>query len=122
MWKMVRLALNGVIGFSDAPLRLAIWLGLAVSGCALAYGVYVIGLKLFGGQTIQGWASTMVVVSFLCGANMLMTGIIGLYIGRIHGEVKRRPLYVVEKRSGFDHASAQSEGADPKHVAKERAA
>ena len=121
-WKMVRLALNGVIGFSDAPLRLAIWLGLAVSGCALAYGVYVIGLKLFGGQTIQGWASTMVVVSFLCGANMLMTGIIGLYIGRIHGEVKRRPLYVVEKRSGFDHASAQGEGADPKHVAKERAA
>ncbi|GAC1552920.1 MAG: glycosyltransferase family 2 protein [Beijerinckiaceae bacterium] len=101
MWKMLRLALHGVVGFSDAPLRLAIWMGLTVSAVALLYGLYVIGLYLSHSRLVQGWTSTMVVVSFLCGANMLMTGIIGLYIGRIHAEVKRRPLYVIEKRAGF---------------------
>jgi dolichol-phosphate mannosyltransferase len=47
-----------------------------------------------------------VVVSFLCGVNMLMTGIVGLYIGRIHAEVKRRPLYVVDKQVGFDRPAS----------------
>jgi len=102
LWRMARLALNGVIGFSDAPLRLAIWLGLAVSGLALAYGCYVIGLWLLSSELVAGWSSTIVVVSFLCGINMLMTGIVGLYVGRIHAEVKRRPLYVVSTRLGFD--------------------
>jgi glycosyltransferase involved in cell wall biosynthesis len=109
LWKMMRLAVTGLIGFSDMPLRLAIWAGMGVSGLALAYGFYVAGLKLIGGHVIEGWASTMVVVSFLCGANMLMTGIIGLYIGRIHSEVKRRPLYVVGESVGFDVAPAAVE-------------
>jgi glycosyltransferase involved in cell wall biosynthesis len=109
LWKMMRLAVTGLIGFSDMPLRLAIWAGMGVSGLALAYGFYVAGLKLIGGHVIEGWASTMVVVSFLCGANMLMTGIIGLYIGRIHSEVKRRPLYVVGESVGFEVAPAAVE-------------
>jgi dolichol-phosphate mannosyltransferase len=102
LWKMARLALNGVVGFSDAPLRLAIWCGLAVSGIALLYGLYVIGLWVADSHLVAGWSSTIVVISFLVGINMLMTGIIGLYIGRIHAEVKRRPLYVVTNRVGFD--------------------
>jgi len=101
-WKMLRLAMHGVIGFSDAPLRLAIWAGLAVSGFAMLYGLYVMGLWLAHSKLVEGWSSTIIVISFLCGMNMLMTGIIGLYIGRIHAEVKRRPLYVVEQRAGFD--------------------
>jgi len=106
-WKMFRLATTGLLGFSDAPLKLAIWMGLAVSVCALFYGIYVIGLWLLGaGHLVTGWASMAVIVSFLCGANMLMTGIIGLYIGRIHSEVKRRPLYVVEASVGFDRPKA----------------
>ena len=100
-FKMVRLALNGVIGFSDAPLRLAIWMGLAVSALALLYGVYVIAAWLMQSHLVSGWSSTIVIVSFLCGVNMLMTGIIGLYIGRIYNEVKRRPLYVVDVKTGF---------------------
>lgn len=106
LWKMIKLAVTGLVGFSDVPLRLAIWAGMTVSALALFYGFYVLGLKLIGGHVIEGWASTMVVVSFLCGANMLMTGIIGIYIGRIHGEVKRRPLYIVEERVGFDESGA----------------
>ena len=100
-FKMLRLALNGVIGFSDAPLRLAIWMGLGVSALALVYGLYVIVAWLGQSQLVSGWSSTIVIISFLCGVNMLMTGIIGLYIGRIYNEVKRRPLYVVDMKTGF---------------------
>ena len=104
--KMMRLALNGVIGFSDTPLRVAIWLGMAVSGVALAYGLYVIAMWFGHSHAVSGWSSTVVIISFLCGINMLMTGIIGLYIGRIYNEVKRRPLYVIDKRAGFDDIAA----------------
>jgi polyisoprenyl-phosphate glycosyltransferase len=107
--KMVRLAVNGVIGFSDAPLRLAIWAGMSVSGLALLYGLYVIGLSLAGSHLVSGWSSTIVIVSFLFGVNMLMTGIMGLYVGRIHAEVKGRPLYVVGRRVGFEHGRAAAE-------------
>jgi dolichol-phosphate mannosyltransferase len=103
---MIWLAVNGVLGYSDAPLRLSIWLGFLVSGFAVLYGLYAVALKLFTDSTVTGWASTIVVVSFLCGVNMLMTGIVGLYIGRIHAEVKRRPLYVVGKQVGFDRAAS----------------
>jgi polyisoprenyl-phosphate glycosyltransferase len=47
-----------------------------------------------------------VIVSLLCGMNMLMTGIVGLYVGRIHAEVKHRPLYVVQERLGFERELA----------------
>src|SRR3569833_1285796 len=103
LFKMVRLAMNAALGFSGLPLRLAIWCGLAVSGLALLYGGYVMLLWLGkDSHLVTGWSSTVVVVSLLCGINMLMTGIVGLYVGRIHAEVKRRPLYVVQARVGFD--------------------
>jgi len=104
LWKMLRLAVAGAIGFSDAPLRLAIWLGLSVSVFAVLYGAYVIGEWFVDPNLVTGWASTIVVISFLSGINLLMTGVMGLYVGRIHAEVKRRPLYVVENRVGFEHA------------------
>jgi len=120
LFKMVRLALNATLGFSDVPLRLAIWCGLTVSGLALLYGGWVILLWLSNdSHLVTGWSSTMVVVSLLCGINMLMTGIVGLYVGRIHSEVKRRPLYVVQKRTGFDgHEAADTPAV---HAVNQRA-
>ena len=106
-WKMARLALNAALGFSDAPLRLAIWCGLAVSGLALLYGGYVLALwAMHDSSLVAGWSSTIIIVSLLCGMNMLMTGIVGLYVGRIHAEVKRRPLYVVADQEGFEREEA----------------
>jgi dolichol-phosphate mannosyltransferase len=69
---------------------------------------------------VRGWSSTIVIISFLCGLNMLMTGIIGLYIGRIHAEVKRRPLYVVAQQVGFErNAGAEQAHHFRRAVAKE---
>ena len=103
VWRMIRLAVNAALGFSDAPLRLAIWCGLAVSAFALLYGTYVLALWLSNdSHLVAGWSSTIIVISLLCGINMLMTGVLGLYVGRIHAEVKRRPLYVVATKLGFE--------------------
>src|ERR1700733_426045 len=108
LFKMVRVSVHGALSFSDAPLRLAIWIGLAVSACAVFYGFYVAGLWFMNSRLVEGWSSTIIVISFLCGINMLMNGIMGLYIGRIHAEVKRRPLYVVSQRLGFEREPKQA--------------
>jgi polyisoprenyl-phosphate glycosyltransferase len=106
LFKMLRLAANGVVGFSDAPLRLAIWGGFGVSAFAVVYALYVVAHWLAGDTSlVAGWASTIIIVSFLSGINMIMTGIMGLYVGRIYAEVKRRPLYVVREKAGFDRAA-----------------
>src|SRR3712207_2511648 len=101
--RMTRLARDGLVGFSDVPLRLALWLGAVVSLSALVYGAYVVALAMRGdAHLVSGWASTIAVVTLLAGANLLTTGIVGLYVGRIHAEVKRRPLYMVARSIGFD--------------------
>lgn len=106
-FKMARLASSAALGFSDAPLRLAIWCGLIVSGLALFYGAWVLLLWFSNDpHLVAGWSSTIVIVSLLCGMNMLMTGIVGLYVGRIHAEAKHRPLYVVRSRIGFDESAS----------------
>jgi len=109
--KMIALAANGVISFSDAPLRLALWAGGAVSALAFVYGLSVIGRWALSDPSLErGWSSTIVVVAALGGANMLMTGVIGLYVGRIYAEAKGRPLYIVERAVGFDEKPAAARG------------
>ncbi len=112
---MLRLAANGVVSFSDAPLRFALWAGLAISGLAIVYGLWVIGSFMAGAHFERGWSSIIVLVAFLGGANMLMTGILGVYVGRIYTEVKRRPLYIVDREFGFarEGESARAERARP---------
>jgi glycosyltransferase involved in cell wall biosynthesis len=116
--KQLKLALNSMVGFSDVPLRLAIWAGMGISILAAMFGTYAILQKIFASQVLPGWTSVAVIISFLCGMNMLMTGIIGVYVGRIHREVQRRPLYVVTRSAGIepsamlDHAS----DAEPRGV------
>jgi dolichol-phosphate mannosyltransferase len=102
--KMARLAVDGVVSFSDAPLRVALWAGLAISSLAILYGVWVIALWAMNANLARGWSSIIVLVAFLGGANMLMTGVMGVYVGRIYAEVKRRPLYIVDRTVGFEAA------------------
>jgi dolichol-phosphate mannosyltransferase len=106
---MTRLATNGMLGFSDIPLRLALWFGMIVSVVALAFGAYIVVNWLLNSQLVEGWASTVVILTTLGGIQLLMLGIVGLYIGRIHNEVKRRPLYFVNTQHSLTrrHASDQ---------------
>jgi dolichol-phosphate mannosyltransferase len=82
--KMIALAASGLVSFSDAPLRLALWAGGLVSALAFVYGLSVVGRWAFGDPSLErGWSSTIVIIAALGGANMLMTGVVGLYVGRI---------------------------------------
>ena len=104
LFKMVRFALDGVTSFSVQPLRVATWLGFAVSALSLVGIVYALGLRLFTSTWVAGWTAMMIAVLFLGGVQLLSLGVIGEYIGRIYGEAKRRPLYLVQERLGFERA------------------
>ena len=106
--KMIKLAGDGIVGFSDVPLRLALWLGAFVSLAALGYGGWATVMELSGAHFVSGWASPIVLVSLLAGLNLLMTGLVGIYVGRIHTEVKGRPLFVVGRKVGFAEAGAET--------------
>ncbi|MDQ0471179.1 glycosyltransferase family 2 protein [Labrys wisconsinensis] len=109
--KMLRLAANGIVSFSDAPLRLALWVGMAVSALAMLYAACVVVMWFTQAHLVPGWSSTVVITALLSGINMMMTGIMGLYVGRIHNEVKGRPLYLVDQRVGFEDG-AEAMAAD----------
>ncbi len=118
--KMARLAVNGLVSFSDAPLRLALWIGFSVSAVALLYGCWVIAMWTAHADFVPGWASTIVVTAFLCGVNMMMTGVMGLYVGRIYDEVKGRPLYIVDRAVRIEPNAAAAADNNPRKIALAR--
>lgn len=103
--KSLGLGVNGIISFSKAPLRIATWLGLLVSLMSFVLVVVFVIEKLTRGFEIRGWASTVVIILFLGGVQLLTIGIIGEYLSRIYDEVKQRPLYVVRDTDNTAGAS-----------------
>lgn len=103
--KMIKFALDGLTSFSSVPLKLATWLGYATSILAFVYLVSVLVQKMLG-QTVQGWATIMVVVLFMGGVQLISLGIIGEYLGRLFNESKPRPMYIVEDLVGLGETAA----------------
>lgn len=100
--QMVALALNGVFSLSKAPLRLAMYFGFLSSGLSFLLGIIFMLQKLTGTfQPVRGWASTIVVVLFLGGVQLICIGALGEFIGRIYDEVKQRPLYIIARTRGI---------------------
>ena len=99
--KMLRFAATGVISFSAAPLRVALNLGFFVSFLSFALLIWSLIVKLTGFYNVPGWTSIVVVTTFIGGIQLIVLGVIGEYIGDIHAEVKRRPLYVVSELENF---------------------
>jgi dolichol-phosphate mannosyltransferase len=107
--KMLRFALDGILSFSFAPLRVATWMGFAAMALAFAGIVYAVLLRLYTTDWVRGWASIFVAVLFMGGVQLVTIGIIGEYIGRIYEEVKQRPLYFVRERLGFKTEEGKDE-------------
>jgi len=93
--RMLRFAVDGITSFSTVPLRMATWLGVLAGLVALGGVGWALYSKFFGG-VVRGWTTIMILVGLGSSAQLLMTGILGEYVGRIYEEVKRRPLYVVD--------------------------
>lgn len=103
LFKMVRFALDGIFSFSILPLRLATWSGVAASTLAV-FGIIAVLLERILGVEgmVKGWSSTIIAELFIGGVQLICMGLIGEYVGRIYGESKRRPLYIVRERMGFE--------------------
>jgi dolichol-phosphate mannosyltransferase len=100
--KMIGLAVDGVLSLSKAPLKLAMYLGFFASAVSFLLGLVFVIERLTGpGYLARGWASTIVVVLFLGGVQLICLGVIGEFIGRIYDEVKQRPLYVIGRSTGL---------------------
>ncbi len=99
--KLLRFATDGILSFSTRPLQLSIGLGLASAALALLGIIYAVVARLLTDNWVPGWAAIMVAVLFIGGVQLISVGVLGEYVGRIYGEVKRRPLYVVGERIGF---------------------
>jgi len=105
--KMMVFALDGITSLSIRPLRLASHLGLLLSAASFAGMASIIIYKLAGGQgLIPGWTSLFAAALFIGGIQLLALGLLGEYVGRIHDEVKRRPIYLVRDRVNVDDMTA----------------
>lgn len=96
-WSLFKYSLEGFINFSDAPLNLSVWSGL-ISFLLSFFGMlFVIIRKLTIGGSIAGWASTVSIILFMGGLQLLSIGIIGKYVSKIFLETKKRPIYIVKE-------------------------
>jgi glycosyltransferase involved in cell wall biosynthesis len=107
--KLMGLALAGYVGFSAFPLRVAAWLGFAAIFVSAITVVWVLWAMVFDMATPRGWVSIMALMMFFGGIQFLILGVLGEYLGRVYDEVRRRPLYIVRSRAGFDSALGGSD-------------
>jgi len=94
--KMLKLASSGLTSFSVKPLHMAMYLGLFIWGLSLLYIPYAL-ISYYQGNAISGWASLIVTVSFFGGLQLLILGVIGLYLGKLFMQSKQRPEYIVRE-------------------------
>lgn len=94
--KMLNLALDGITSFSIKPLYYVAYTGVAFIIVAVLIAIYVV-CSLFLGVAVAGWSSLMLSLWFVGGVVLLSLGIVGMYVGKIYGEVKQRPLYLVKE-------------------------
>ncbi|GAB1405397.1 glycosyltransferase family 2 protein [Lentimicrobium sp.] len=97
--RMLRFALDGITSFSSRPLYLSIALGGTIAGLAFLYGIYALYLYLFTSAALPGWTSTTASVLFIGGIQLIMIGIIGIYLGKLFIENKKRPNYIIASKN-----------------------
>ena len=94
-WRLWKFALEGITSFSTFPLTMWLYLGSAVSFFAFCYGMFIFFRTLIYGVDLPGYASSICLILFFGGLQMLGIGILGEYVGRTYIETKRRPSYIV---------------------------
>jgi polyisoprenyl-phosphate glycosyltransferase len=101
--KMLRFALDGMLSFSQVPLKISSAFGFLSAGLSFFFMLYGLIVRFFyPEQAVAGWASIFVAILFLGGVQLICIGILGEYLGRIHEEIKGRPIYICEEEMNFD--------------------
>ncbi|NDE03559.1 MAG: glycosyltransferase [Flavobacteriia bacterium] len=94
--KMLRFAINGITSSSAKPLYFSIYLGLFFAFLAFVYGCYAIYIAVFTNAAITGWTSLIASVLFIGGIQMILIGIVGIYLGKLFVQSKQRPNYIIK--------------------------
>jgi len=102
LYKMLRFAMTGLLYFSRKPLKLAIMTGFTCIAAGLLMLAYVLIAKFYPGMGIvKGWTSTLIIIIFFSGVQLMTVGVMGEYIGSIFDEVKNRPEYIIRERLNY---------------------
>ena len=101
-WKLFKYAIDGIINFSQAPLSVASWFGITMTGFSFVALIGIILRKLIFGDSVTGWASTICVIILIGGIQMFCMGIMGQYISKMYLEIKKRPHYIVSESNVED--------------------
>src|SRR5690606_17542644 len=99
--KMINFAADGIFSFSILPLRIASRIGGIAASMSVIGIVYAFFNRILTKNWVPGWTLLFIAIMFIGGVILLVLGIIGEYVGRIYGEVKQRPLYLIESKIGF---------------------
>ncbi len=99
MRRLLRLAFDNIVAFSDKPLRISISVGFAMSGCAFLYGLYIFTRAIMHNIPVPGWSSLITSLYFIGGLILANLGVVGVYVGKIFDEAKKRPLYLIARRA-----------------------
>jgi glycosyltransferase involved in cell wall biosynthesis len=97
--KMLKFALTGITSSSAKPLYFSIYLGLLFAATAFLYAIYAIYIALFTNEAVTGWTSIIASILFIGGVQLIMIGIIGIYLGKLFTQSKNRPNYIIEERN-----------------------
>ena len=98
-WKLSKYAVDGIINFSEVPLNISSWLGMIITGVDFLFLIFIIVRKLLFGDPVDGWASTICVITFIGGIQLFCMGIMGQYIAKTYSESKKRPHYIISESS-----------------------
>ena len=101
-WSLVRYAVDGIMNFSQAPLELASWGGILMTVFSFIMLIIIIIRRLVWGDPVAGWASTICVIIFIGGIQLLCLGIMGQYVAKTYVETKGRPHYIISESNRKD--------------------
>jgi glycosyltransferase involved in cell wall biosynthesis len=96
-WKLFLYSIDGIIAFSTKPLVLASVFGIILFFASIAFITYIIIRRIFWGDPVDGWASTVCIILFCSGIQLFSVSILGQYISKIYTEVKQRPHYIIRE-------------------------
>lgn len=98
-FQLFKYSIDGIISFSQVPLSIASWFGVAFTGLSFLAILFIIIRKILFGDPVQGWASTSCLIIFIGGIQLFCLGIMGQYISKIFAETKHRPHYIISEAS-----------------------
>ena len=99
-WKLFKYAVDGIINFSQAPLTAMSWVGFGMTGFSFLALLFIVIRRLAFGDPVAGWASTVCVIIFIGGLQLLFLGIMGQYIAKTYMETKHRPHFIISETNG----------------------